>query len=285
MGAGVAVAFYRYNQNNRYSAHDALDRTFAVASAPHVVVESFNGPIEVVPGSDHSVVARVTRQAMGYDQPNAEANLQEIDVAMTSENGTVRIAVHRPEAWLPLGNRSAAVQLKVPTGSVLDLSTSNGEVTVTGAVGNVKAQTSNGLIKVAGGRGELKLYTNNGPIRVEGGVGQLDLRTSNGPIEISQVKDAVVTAQTSNGSIRLAGQLANHDQNLSTSNGNIVLGMPAAAQFRIDARTSNGNIHTPFAVQKTGRDNKKRLQGLVGPNPGMTLKLKTSNGNIDIQRE
>ena len=286
IGVVVAgLAGYRWSVQNRFTAEESLEDTFRTGPAPRVVVETFNGAVEVVTNTEPRVEARVTRRASGASKEVAEEGLDEIDVTMTQDGDTVRIVARRAvHAW-GTGNRSAEAFVQVPAGTVLDLRTSNGRIKATGLMGDVSGQTSNGAIDVDGSRGELKLTTSNGPIKVVDARGRVELRTSNGAIDILKARGAVVHARTSNGAVRCEGTLAPGDHLFHTSSGAIVVGLPSDSQFHVDARTSNGRISTAFNVQKTGKPQKRRLQGQVGDDPTLTLKLETSNGSIDIRKQ
>ncbi len=89
--------------------------------------------------------------------------------------------------------------------------------------------------------------------------------------------------RTSNGPIRFNGSLAQGRSEMRTSNGSLIVTLPANAQFAIDAETSNAKITSDFAV--TAQDfSENRLRGTVGSDPGTTLELHTSNGPIEIRQ-
>jgi DUF4097 and DUF4098 domain-containing protein YvlB len=201
---------------------------------------------------------------------------------MNQEADTIRVKAYVKEKKL-FNNRGARVVLQVPPGAVLDLHTSNGKITTAGDTGEIQAESSNGGMEVHGSRSKLQLHTSNGPITVEGGTGRLDLRTSNGKITIQSEK-AVVDAHTSNGAVHFKGSLADGDSQFNTSNGSIVLSLPNGAQFRIDGETSNGKIASDFQVKQGQKKRRAILQGTVGDHPATTIKLRTSNGGIEIQR-
>jgi DUF4097 and DUF4098 domain-containing protein YvlB len=150
-------------------------------------------------------------------------------------------------------------------------------------MGNVRADTSNGGIQVSGSNGKLELETNNGDIQAEGGKETVDLKTSNGKIRL-KTAGAVVAATTSNGGIETEGKLGAGTNTLETSNGPIVLKLPAHSQFRLEADAGNGSVHCDCPVTEEGQTTKTHLHGQVGENPQTTIKVHTSNGIIHIER-
>lgn len=259
LGCGVTVDL------GRFTAEEVVSKSFDVSGMPRVVVETFNGSIEVTTGAGNTVKADVTKRGAGSTQAAAQDDLRNIEVAMTQDGNTVRIIARRTNQPFNMGNSGARAVAQVPAGAILELRTSNGHLSVNGATGDVTARTSNGRIDV------------------EGSQGRLGLDTSNGNIEVRS-DSAVVTAQTSNGQIIFAGALAQGDHSFRSSNGRITLTLPAGASFRVDADTSNGRVTSDFAVKQSGGSDEKHLSGVFGENPTISIEAHTSNSNIEIRQ-
>jgi hypothetical protein len=267
---------------NPFTAEETVTQSFTTAGAPRLVVEMFNGSIDVATGSDNTVQVDVVKRGGGMSQAAAQDDLKNVEVTMTQDGDTIRVVAKRADQPVDFGNTGASAKLRVPNGAILDLRSSNGPVTTSGPVGDVKAQTSNGPITARGSLGQLDLNTSNGPITIDGGRGSIDAETSNGPVDIT-ADDAVVVGRTSNGPVRFSGSLAQGRSEMRTANGTIAVTLPPDAQFVVDATTSNGKIHSDFAVTaQSFSDN--HLRGAVGNDPGTTLELLTSNGSIDIRQ-
>jgi hypothetical protein len=271
-----------YISINPFTAEETVTQSFTPGATPHVVVEMFNGKVEVMTGSDNTVKVDVVKRGGGVSQQAAQDDLKNVEVTMTQDGDTIRVVAKRTDQRVDIGNSGASAELRVPNGAILDLRSSNGPITTSGPVSDVKAQTSNGSIDVRGPLGQLDLTTSNGPITVNGGSGSISVETSNGPIDIT-ADNAVVVGRTSNGPIHFTGSPASGRSEMDTSNGSIVVTLPASAQFVVDADTSNGKISSDFAV--TAQDfSDNRLFGTVGNDPGVTLRLQTSNGPIQIRQ-
>jgi hypothetical protein len=267
---------------NRFTAEEEITRSFPTRGTPRVVVDTFNGAIDTVTGDDQAVEIKVTKRTSGSSQEDAEADLDNIEVALTQDGNTVHVTARSRDQQF-MRSRGAAVDLHVPPGTILELRTSNGKVTSTGPMGDITAHSTNGAVRATGGKGKLDLNTNNGPIAVDGGTGRLELHTSNGAIEVASPR-AVVNAETSNGAIHFRGQLADGAHTLQTSNGKISVELPSAARFRIDASTSNGSVRNDFALSHTEDSGKTHLRGEIGESPTASLTLHTSNGSIEIRQ-
>lgn len=247
-----------------YTAEQTISRTFTTGAQPQIMVNSLNGKITVVAGTENTVEATVTKKSLDSTQAAAEAKLEKLDVVMTQEGNTLTIVARRAD--MKLSNLGAEITLSVPAGAVLDLKTSNGGITAVRVTGGVKADTS------------------NGGITIQDGAGNLALKTSNGKISVAATQ-AVVEAKASNGPIQFSGSLASGSQSFNTSNGEIALTLPAETGFRVDADTSNGTVTSDFALNLTGGNKKQsELRGATSANPAINLTLHTSNGAIKIMQ-
>src|SRR4051812_40855105 len=73
-----------------FTAEEPVEETFKVTgSRPRVVVEVFNGGIEIVADGDRQVKVKVTKRGSGASQDEAVADLEHIDVSMKELAGDV----------------------------------------------------------------------------------------------------------------------------------------------------------------------------------------------------
>ena len=268
---------------NRATAEEVVSGSFT-AEKPTIIVETFNGAIDVTVSAGTTVKVDVTKRGSGDTQDDAKADLKNIQVTMNQDGSTVRVTAQRTDKRTDVGNSGAAAKLTVPAGSILQLRTSNGKIASSGEAAAVTAESSNGAIDVRGAAGPLDLKTSNGSLTVNGGSDTLVLETSNGAIDVTTSKESQITATSSNGAIKFSGPLAANSKNvLRTDNAVIVVTLPAEASFTLDAATSNGKITSAFAV-KGDNPRDTELKGTVGGSPQTSLKLQTSNGNIEIRK-
>jgi DUF4097 and DUF4098 domain-containing protein YvlB len=268
---------------NRATSEEVVSASFT-AEKPTIVVDTFNGAIDITVSPGTAVKVDVTKRGSGDTADEAKADLKNIQVTMNQEGSTVHVTAQRSDKRTDVGNSGASAKLTVPPGSILQLRTSNGKVTSSGEAADVAVQSSNGAIDVRGATGALDLKTSNGSITVNGGSETIALETSNGAIVATTTKEAQITATSSNGSLSFSGPLAAQSKNvLRTDNAMIVVTLPAAASFTLDAATSNGKIISDFAV-KGDNPRDTELKGTVGSDPQASLKLQTSNGNIEIRK-
>jgi DUF4097 and DUF4098 domain-containing protein YvlB len=246
------------------SASKTLSEDFKTSDAPKIVVDTFNGSIDVSRGNDGEVQVDVTKQASGIDEATAQAALDNVQVTMVQKDDAIVITAKRLDRHP--GNFGASVVIAVPAKAQLNVETSNGPIVCEGIEGPISAESSNGKLEIVDGHGKIHLDTSNGPIEVE-------------------ATDAVVNAETSNGRIEFRGSLAEGSSTFETSNSRIELVLPDDSEFKFQADTSNGRITSDFNLDiDGGRQRRTHVKGTVGDNPKCSIVAETSNGSIALRR-
>ena len=131
---------------------------------------------------------------------------------------------------------------------------------------------------------DVELNSSNGSLSVTNVRGRMNLRTSNGSINLMDVGGNVI-ADTSNGSVNasLSGtRWEGQGLDVSTSNGSVRLNVPENYNARLVAGTSNGSISVGFPVLVQGRINRD-IDTTLGSG-GATIRVRTSNGSVSLQR-
>src|SRR5215472_1434780 len=125
--------------------------------------------------------------------------------------------------------------------------------------------------------------TTNGNVMGRNLASVVEATTTNGNVDVATSEWA--SATTTNGEIHVSIGNAKWSGELKvrTTNGSVDVTLPAAAEFTLDAATTNGGIHTDFPVTVQGSFNSKRLSGTVGAG-GRELRVVTTNGGIKLTR-
>ena len=126
------------------------------------------------------------------------------------------------------------------------------------------------------------LGTVNGTLRVEGVDEIRELHSVNGNIEVFGA-DSMVHARTTNGNVRLeisrihgvVGTFA------ETTNGSVILALPADTQADLEARSLNGNFQSELPVEMQSSLKPREMHGKLGQG-GVPIKLHTVNGGIRV---
>ena len=131
---------------------------------------------------------------------------------------------------------------------------------------------------------DLNLTSSNGSLAVSDLRGRMQLRTSNGSISLMDV-GGDLTADTSNGSVNASLSGSKWDGqglDISTSNGSVRLSLPESYNAHLVAGTSNGSINVGFPITVSGRLNRDIDTNLGSGGP--TIRVRTSNGSVSLQR-
>ena len=127
-----------------------------------------------------------------------------------------------------------------------------------------------------------RLGTVNGTLRVSSLENVGDLRTVNGNIEVYE-SAGPVAAHVTNGNVHLElTHLSTPETTVAeTTNGSVLLALPASAQADLEARCLNGSFSSelPVAVESTLRP--REVRGKLGKG-GAPIRLRTVNGGIQI---
>lgn len=235
---------------------ETIDRTFDVRPGATVKLTNVNGRV-TVSSWDHPRVKVVATKRVEADSDDIADALKELRVDLQPRDGGLVIDTHYPRehdgpgaifSWL-LGDR---IQAQVTY-----------EVTVPRAM-NVDVSNTNGTVSVSGVAGTHELETTNGKIEVDRCAGSVDASTTNGSIK------AELTKVNRGGPLRF-----------ETTNGRIEVELPADLAVDVDAGTTNGSIHSDLPVSTT-RISRNSLRGTINGG-GTSLRMRTTNGGIAIR--
>jgi hypothetical protein len=125
--------------------------------------------------------------------------------------------------------------------------------------------------------------TTNGSVLARNLASVVEAATTNGDVDVSTSEWA--SATTTNGGVRVSMGSAkwSGELQLRSTNGSVDVTLPASAEFKLDAATTNGGIHTDFPMTVQGNYNSKELSGTVGSG-GRELKVATTNGTIKLTK-
>lgn len=253
----AAAAFFVAVSASGATLTETIDKTFDVKPGSSVVLKNMNGGITISSWDQPRVRVLAVKEAKG-DREDANEAMRELKVQITPRNGGLSITTDYPEHhngvasifdWLTGDHVNAQVryELTVPKSMNLDITNTNGGISVTDVAGKHDLDTTNGRIEAVRCAGSLDAATTNGRIAAE-----------------------------------LVRVTPGQDIKLSTTNGRISVTVPASFAGEVDAGTTNGSIHTDLPITTTRGEN-NRLRGTVNGG-GAQLKLRTTNGGIEIKK-
>jgi Toastrack DUF4097 len=256
-------------------ARAVTERVFPLQSGGELTIESQNGRITVEAWNRPQARIQITRIVRANEEKRAQELLKEVqaDVSVLPERISIKSRYPKRTEnvglWDVLGQRVTSMNIhyyvQVPIDTDLVLQTSNGDLQIKGTSGDIDGQTVNGGIEVRSVSGPVDVSTTNGNIRLASVGGEMHAETTNGDVaaELMQVGQEV---------------------ELTTTNGDVKVFLPGAAKAEIDASTTNGRVRVGYPIQREGGSTARTLHGRIGGGGGPTLLLRTTNGNIVVDR-
>lgn len=263
---------------------EQLDWTLERANVKVLRAETNDGSVVVEGGEPTQVLVRAWKEVRARSEAAAREFAAQVQVCVEQEGDEIRIYKAHPHP--PLGySVSVRYEIRCPKDLDVELKTSNGKAQIRGIEGSVDAETSNGAIELQGGGGCINLRTSNGKVTASGAHGRVHVHTSNGSIEATVARlEQEGTFTTSNGMVDVKIETGIAPITVTTSNGSIKLTLPSDFAGYLDARTSNGRVHSELAVL-TKEGSQAHLAGQIGAGGAATVRLRTSNGSIHLRAQ
>jgi len=278
------------------SARDV--RTFKVTGAPDVVLETFDGAIEVHSWDRNEVEVEVEKRAM--EQPLIDQ--MKVDVEQQGDRIVVRVTgpARADFRGITVGvhiSPTARLRVAVPRATNLQAKSGDGSIRVEALDGKLVLNTADGSVTGVRVSGDIRIRTGDGSIKLDDVAGNLDLETDDGSIGID-ARPAALHAKTGDGTIRVtidpdAAMAADWD--LTTGDGSVILTLPSGFNAELDAETSDGVVRSDHpllkeltAERRSGEDGDERrerrrsLRTRMGEG-GKILKVRTGDGTIRIE--
>jgi DUF4097 and DUF4098 domain-containing protein YvlB len=274
------------------SEHHSSDQQVSADPRGTIEVSNFAGRVEVT----------------GWDKPlvsvhsNLSGDIQNVDIQ--SDHGRTSIKVRMHGFSFGFGGE-ADLDIKIPQGSELDVTSVSAEViskgvvgvqrlkTVSGSIraeigpGDAEAKTVSGEIVLRGNGKPMALHTTSisGSIRLEHGAGDVEATTVSGDLSVQLDPGRTIRLRNTSGRIDIKGKLTKDaDVDAQTVSGEVRLHAPAESGYDYEISTFSGDIRDCFNVkpEKTSEYGPgERLNGTLGKGDGH-VRIKTMSGSIDL---
>lgn len=244
--------------------------TFAAHAAPDVARQgaaSAEGVVEVFCASGEVEVS--TWDLPEYRlEAKSDDGVERIDVTEAQGQLTVRVVAKKGAT-----DRNARLQLRIPVGSRLGVTTSSARIAVYGLTGPAKLQSASGLIELVAARGPAELRSVSGAIRyagtgvpstlyVESLAGRIEVRNAAGSLEALATLGAVdvgmtladrVHVQAIQGRAQVDARLSPQaDVRVESFGGAVQARLVAEAGYHYDVGTNGGAFLTCFGRSGPG---------------------------------
>jgi len=228
--------------------------------------QTTNGAITVQGTVGNEVVVNVTKKVRASSEEEAEKYADRVVVRVERTGSRIRIYAEHPE--LPDHvELEVSYDIECPFRLDLQLSTTNGGIRVDEIEGSVLGSTTNGAIEVLAAWGPFALSSTNGDIEAE-------LRQLTGDGMFS----------TTNGAIEVKLLSGTGNLTATTTNGKIEMELPGDFSGELDASTTNGRARANFQVPYSAGDPPTRIWGSIGKGGASRIHLRTTNGNVTVEK-
>lgn len=210
--------------------------------------------------------------------------------------------------------RGRALELEVPRGVRVVISTLSGDVEVYDINGNVEVRSTSGTLQFGGVSGRLiaetisgdvrasgttsvtRITTVSGDVRVRESRGDVELHTTSGDVSVSGDAITRFSAETMSGDVQFDGVFdASARVQVSTHSGDVTLRVPDAVRGRLDLSTVNGEFVaggplTLMPGDAGSRRGRSARRFEFGPGAGsagaagLQLDISTFNGDVRLVR-
>ena len=267
-----------------------IDSTFAFDKGGSIDVGIVSGEI-IVTGwarSDAKVYASAERGWL-----DAQLSSHRITLRTRSDRG--HSGDTRVEIMVPIGTR---VQVSTVSGNVrvigtageVDAGSVSGSVEVVDATDRISAHTVSGKVHAAQLRGRVRLGTTNSSIEAEDIAGDLSAASVSGRITLTGVKSSHVSAGTVSGTVTYEGNIdPSGSYELSTHSGGVHMTVPEGSSADLELETFSGRISSAFPItlqpgeiSSMARHGKK-MEFTIGKG-GARVSASTFSGNITIDK-
>lgn len=274
---GCIIVANGQSDNPRYSE----TRTVRVPVTPGlgVDVQTRNGSVEVN-SANSSNAADAEAVVTATLHARTQERLDEARVVAEAVGNRLDVRVEWPNNR-PQSGEGCSFRIDAPNPANVNVTTSNGRISLRDCAGHAELDTSNGSIRVTNQSGDVNATTSNGRIELRDIVGAADANTSNGSIDLINVSGrAFATTSNASATVHLADDSVGPLQ-IRTSNGSIdlAIGRNFAGDLRLS--TSNGRIRFDSPVEVREMESSRSATLRFGSGGGSSSAM-TSNGSIAI---
>jgi DUF4097 and DUF4098 domain-containing protein YvlB len=260
----------------------SVERRVAVPATGIVEISNVSGSVEV----------RGTDKAEVYVRGTLEAEVERLDVL--AEPGRTRVLVVLPRKR-SIRNGSAFLEVYVPRGAPLKISTTSADIEADGLHGALEIGTVSGEVRAefastdlevksvsgdidlrGGGKvGTITVNTVSGNLTLEDAAGSLEAVTVSGDLELTLGEASHVRVRTTSGDATVHAKLKRDAKvSLETVSGDLSLVLPAAGGFTTDIESFSGDI---------GGCMKSNVQRASQYGPGTRLETKVGEGSARVR--
>jgi hypothetical protein len=262
------------------SGHD-WQKTYAVSGSASLAIETGDSSLDIQSCGDCKEI-RV--------QVHSGRDLNDYHLEEHQDGDHVSFSLKEKPMWgFHMGWKGEGTKVTVETPAHLDLDakTADGNFSARALTGNLQVRSGDGSVALDDVHGALRLTSSDGNVVIRGATGTLEARGSDGHMQVDGQFSAV-QMHTSDGNLDLtlaAGSQLNAASRIESSDGHVVVHVPATLAADLNVTTSDGRLDCSLPLtmdhydsnESSGHSVHGRLNG-----GGTPLTIRTSDGNVSI---
>jgi hypothetical protein len=278
------------------SAQTVVDRQRAAGARGEVSIDNDFGSV-TVRGWDRAEVAVKGTLAAGAEGFSFEGEKDETSVSVEVPDEWLHASGEAPafrstlEVFVPVGSRlslsttNADITVESVTGS-LEISTINGAVQVDAPAAAVEIETMTGAVVVRSPRGAVDVVSISGDVTVEGAAGGVQVETVSGAVTVHGAGMSSLSVETTTGAVLIGGSFAARGEiDVESFSGPVRLTLPADLRASFDLRTFSGEITSHLCagtpLRRDGFEPFRQLRCSTGGD-ALELSIRTHDGDITL---
>ena len=297
--SGTLLAGCEVNLNTEGLSAREL-KTFKVTGQPEIVLETFDGAIEIHSWDKNEIEVEVEKRAM------EQVLLDEITIDAQQQGDKISLKVTGParpdHRGVTIGmhiSPTARLRVAVPRSANINATSGDGSIRAEAIDGRIVLHTTDGSVVATRLGGDIQIRSGDGSIRIDQATGKLDLETDDGSIGV-EATPSVLRLRTGDGSVRVRVEpdtVMSDNWDITTSDGSVTVTLPGLFSGELDAETSDGVVRTNHPLlgdddrgerrEGEGRDEhrerRRTLRTKIGDG-GKILKIRSGDGTIRIDR-
>lgn len=256
---------------------DDWSKTYAISGHANLNVTTDDGEVNVTGADQKQIVAKVTTWGWKIG-PN------DVDIQESQVGDNVTITVKTPHWTFGWGHKGLRIDLVVPRDLDANIHTSDGNVSVEGAGGNLRVETSDGNVTTQSLHGNILVHTGDGNITGQGFDGSLDAQSGDGNMTV-QGRFDTVHVKSGDGNVEVDaanGSKVAARWEILSGDGRVELRLPANLQADLNATTGDGEITLGIPVQVLGTISRSSVHGKLNGG-GMEIAVRSGDGSIHVE--
>jgi hypothetical protein len=283
-----SIAFFILAASGSAQPVETIEKTFEVRGTPRIVVTNEDGRTELRAHPENRVLVKVVKEVRrARSDEDARKLAERVEVRIDQEGDRIEVQTLYPESdWSFWGDSDVLVHIDIqaPAKSDLDVSTADGELSVSGFEGDLRLSTEDGGLSVADCSGVARVSAEDGDVVVRGFEGDVEAGIEDGDLRL-EGKLARLTAEAEDGDVDvrlLPGSVMTADWSVEASDGGVRLHLPEGFAANLDVDTADGGIDVELPDAATEISDGKMTGALHGG--GHRLVIRTEDGSVRLSK-